>query len=97
MSTIQDLFQQAQLAEAAYANLWNPATNSAITDRELVKSALINEGMSDAQATAFTNRYQVVSQQQKTGFQPHCFWTKLRTNTRMPYVARKVFSPWTCG
>jgi len=67
MNTIQDLFQQALLAEAAYANLWNSATNSAITDPELVKAALITKGMSDTQAAAFTDRYQVISQQPNTG------------------------------
>jgi hypothetical protein len=28
MSAIQNLFQQAELAEAAYANLWDSALNS---------------------------------------------------------------------
>lgn len=60
MSTIQELFQQAQLAEAAYANLWNIGTNSAITDRVLVKGELIAEKFSDAQATAFTDQWQVI-------------------------------------
>lgn len=64
MSTIQELFQQAQLAEAAYANLWNIDTNSAITDRELVKAALKDASnkmtFSEAQATAFVNQWQVI-------------------------------------
>ena len=64
MSTIQDLFQQAQLAEAAYANLWNIGTNSVITDRELVRAALRdrdnNMSFSEAQADAFVNQWKVV-------------------------------------
>lgn len=64
MSTIQDLFQQAQLAEAAYANLWNIGTNSVITDRELVRAALRdrdnNMSFSEAQADAFVNQWKVI-------------------------------------
>lgn len=37
MSTIQDMFQQAKLAEAAYANLWDAVLNQPITDKEKVK------------------------------------------------------------
>ena len=51
MSTIQNLFQQAQLAEAAYANFLDPSTS--------YFQALENEGMSTTQATDFTNRYQL--------------------------------------
>ena len=61
MSTIQDLFQQAQLAEAAYANFINSAGNLT-ADVDSVKTALQNEGMSITQATDFTNRYQLISQ-----------------------------------
>ena len=44
MSTIQDLFQQAQLAEAAYANFFNNA-GVLTTDDNRVKAALGNEGI----------------------------------------------------
>ena len=54
MISIQDLFQQAQLAEAAYANFSNPDIS--------VRQALINEGMSGSQATAFLQNWRVVSQ-----------------------------------
>jgi len=74
MSTIQDLFQQAQLTEAAYANFWNTTTNSTITDPELVTAALIASGFSSdpnnpaqsAQATAFVTQWRVVDQQPNT-------------------------------
>lgn len=45
MSTIQDLFQQAQLAEAAYANFLDPLKTKL--------QALKDNGFSDAQATDF--------------------------------------------
>ncbi|HUW25977.1 MAG TPA: calcium-binding protein [Gallionella sp.] len=66
MSTIQNLFEQAQLAEAAYANLWNSNTNSVITDSELVKIALIAEKFSIAQAAELVKNWRVVSQQPDT-------------------------------
>ncbi|MDD5058070.1 MAG: hypothetical protein PHQ60_09360, partial [Sideroxydans sp.] len=53
MSTIQNLFQQAQLAEAAYANFQNYPTTA---------KALEAEGMSQTQAATFAARYQVISQ-----------------------------------
>ena len=34
MSTITSMFEQAQLAEAAYANLWDNNLNSLITNPE---------------------------------------------------------------
>ncbi len=54
MNTIQELFQQAQLAEAAYANFLDP------TKTRL--QALQDEGMSTAQANAFLARWRVVDQ-----------------------------------
>ena len=76
MSMNQDLFQQAQLAEAAYAILWNSDTNSAITDTEIVKVALRNEGMSLAQATDFVAHWQVVDHLRNTtdGFSAQNKW-----------------------
>ena len=53
MSTIQNLFQQAQLAEAAYADFF---INGVLArDDNSVKAALSVEGFSTAQATAFIN------------------------------------------
>jgi Ca2+-binding RTX toxin-like protein len=60
MNTITSLFQQAQLAEAAYANL-----SSAIGSQAALKQALdvANGGsFSTAQATAFAAQWRVVSQ-----------------------------------
>lgn len=71
MNTIQNLFQQAQLAEAAYANLWNSNTNSAITDTELVKTALQDTGndmhFSQSQASEFVAHWRVIDQLPNTG------------------------------
>lgn len=64
MNTITSLFQQAQLAEAAYANL-----SSAINNQAALKQALdvANGGsFSTAQATAFAAQWRVVSQQPNT-------------------------------
>ena len=52
MSAIQSLFQQAQLAEAAYADF--PAFPTSVTD------ALKGSGFSDTQAIAFVNEWNVV-------------------------------------
>lgn len=59
MSTIQNLFQQAQLAEAAYANFQAPNTSP--------EQALRNLGFSQSQASAFVQRYQVVNQYTASG------------------------------
>jgi len=42
MGTIQSIFQQALLAEAAYANFWDSDLNALITDREDVRK---NQGV----------------------------------------------------
>ena len=60
MSAIQDMFQQGQLAEAAYAKLWDTALNKPITATDDVKTALIDEGMSIAQAAEFLKNWRVV-------------------------------------
>ncbi|MDD5058568.1 MAG: hypothetical protein PHQ60_11910, partial [Sideroxydans sp.] len=61
MNTIQELFQQAQLAEATYANL-----TSAIGNQSELKKALdmaTGDGkFSATQAASFATRYQVISQ-----------------------------------
>ena len=66
MNTIQKLFQQAQLAEAAYSNLWDAKLNKPITDDEEVKDALQDKQnhmtFSTAQATAFVAEWTVVDQ-----------------------------------
>ena len=46
MNTIQNLFHQAQLAEAAYANFWDTNTNALITAPDDVQKALITAGFS---------------------------------------------------
>jgi len=74
MNTIQDLFQQAQLAEASYANFLDNSGNL-LTNTNDVKAALIAEGFSkdpndptqSAQATAFVAQWTVVNQLPDTG------------------------------
>jgi Ca2+-binding RTX toxin-like protein len=69
MSSIQDLFQQAQLAEAAYAIFLNNSGNL-LTDNDEIKVALIASGFSkdqnnptqSAQATAFLDQWRIVDQ-----------------------------------
>ncbi|TNC96541.1 MAG: outer membrane adhesin-like protein, partial [Rhodocyclaceae bacterium] len=56
MSAVQDLFQQAQLAEAAYADFARFGTNV----RGALQDASRNMTFSDAQATAFINTWQVI-------------------------------------
>ena len=58
MSTIQDLFQQAQLAEAAYANFFDNSGNL-ITTNAGVSTALQNDGMSEKQAAEFVKHWRV--------------------------------------
>ncbi len=60
MSTIQVLFQEAQLAEAAYADLWDATLNQPITANDKVITALKAEGFSDTQATDFAAHWGVV-------------------------------------
>ncbi|EFK96274.1 conserved hypothetical protein, partial [sediment metagenome] len=72
MSTIQNLFQQAQLAEAAYADFGKFASP---------KDALIDNSFSDTQATAFLADWSVISQQPDTenGFSATLFKNKSGT------------------
>jgi hypothetical protein len=64
MTAIQHTFQQAQLAEAAYANLWNADNDRPIAADDDVIAALQddtnNMSFSDAQADAFVKTWQVV-------------------------------------
>lgn len=68
MSTIENLFQQAQLAEAAYANFVNSA-GTLQTDVDSVKTALTtgDGAFYVAQAAAFVADWSVISQQSDTG------------------------------
>lgn len=63
---IQDLFQQAQLAEAAYADLLNYTTNQPFTDDDDVIAALIASGMSTMQVSEFVKQWRIVDQQPDT-------------------------------
>jgi len=58
MNTVQNLFQQAQLAEAAYADFSN--TN--------IEQALQAEGFVTAQIAAFVTQWEVVDQYTADGF-----------------------------
>ena len=61
MNAITSLFEQTQLAEAAYANFFDDAGN-AITTNAAVIAALTtgNSKFSLAQATAFVNNWEVI-------------------------------------
>ncbi len=59
MTATQNFFQQAQLAEAAYAN-FVAVGGGIITDRDGVIGALQIEGFSESQATAFVNDWEVI-------------------------------------
>ncbi|TXT27367.1 MAG: Hemolysin-type calcium-binding domain-containing protein, partial [Gallionellaceae bacterium] len=75
MSTIRDLFQQAQLAEAAYANFLNN-TGVLLTNTSDIQNALIASGFSgtqgnppqSAQGAAFLTQWEVVDQYTANGF-----------------------------
>jgi len=66
MSSIVSLFQQAQLAEAAYASFLDDAGQLITTDAQ-VKTALTTGGstFSPIQATAFVAQWTVVNQKTK--------------------------------
>lgn len=66
MSTIRDLFQQAQMAEAAYASFFDNAGNLLTTNAGVI-TALQREGFSESQATAFVQNWRVVSQFSENG------------------------------
>lgn len=81
---IQNVFQQALLAEAAYANFYDKGGNFLTTDVGL-KTALQNEGMSASQATTFLTRWIIIDQytapsslfgQTGTGFSATLFLSK---------------------
>jgi hypothetical protein len=61
MSTITSLFQQAQLAEAAYADFLDDAGFLITTDAQY-KSSLRANGFSQAQANEFTTHWKLVDQ-----------------------------------
>ena len=86
MSTIQDLFQQAQLAEAAYADFLNPNIS--------VRQALQNEGMSASQAADFLTRWQVVSQFSESGLLSNGFSATLfeRLNANQQPTGQYTFA-----
>ncbi len=67
MSNIQELFQQAQLAEAAYAN-FGAIGGGIITDKNGIISALQVEDFSESQATAFANAWEVIDHAPNTAF-----------------------------
>jgi hypothetical protein len=54
-------FELAQLAEAAYADLWDDATGRVITSNSRVIEALQSVGFSPSQATELTSNWQIVS------------------------------------
>jgi hypothetical protein len=80
MSTITTLFEQAQLAEAAYADLTGAIGNQdALQIRlDVANKSTYNGSFSATQAADFAQRYQVVSQLPNTtsGFSATVFLDK---------------------
>jgi len=76
--TTGSLFEQAQLAEASYADLWDEGTNSLITNLDDVQDALIAYSFSEKQAQEFTQNWEVISHQPDTvsGFSATLFRRK---------------------
>lgn len=66
MSSIQEFFQQTQLAEAAYADFRSP-TGQLIIDNVGVSTALQAEGMSKTQGDTLASNWQVIDQFTATG------------------------------
>lgn len=74
MSTVQDLFQEAQIAEASYANFLDTAGNL-LTDSRDIQNTLVASGFSSnpidptqsTQATAFLQNWRPVSQFSERG------------------------------
>jgi len=62
MSSIQDVFLQAQFAEAAYANFINPSTGSIYGTQAGLQGALEASGFSTAQASEFVQHWKVKDQ-----------------------------------
>ena len=91
MSTIKNIFQEALLAEATYATLWNPVTNSVVSDP---LKALTDEGMALTQATDFLTHWSVVSQQSNTpsGFSATVFKRKDADPTGTYQVGQYIFA-----
>ena len=61
MSTIQDLFQQTQLSEAAYADFMDENGNLLTDDNDVIDALEVN-GMSQSQAVNFVDRWRVETQ-----------------------------------
>jgi Ca2+-binding RTX toxin-like protein len=72
MSTIPDLFQQAQLSEAAYANFIDSAGNLLTTDADVI-AALRGRDFGESQAIAFVQSWRIVSQFSESGVSSNGF------------------------
>ncbi len=66
MSAIDNLFQQAQLAEAAYANFINPTTGNIFITQVGISGALVASDFSLTQAASFLQNWRVISQFSET-------------------------------
>ena len=99
MNTIQDLFQQAQLAEAAYADFSDPTktTFDALTTG--------NSKFSAGQAATFLTQWEVVDQYiangfivgDNSGFSATLFRNKKMVNTPLRCAARLTQWQISCG
>lgn len=62
MTSGPSTFQQARLADAAYAICWDNNLKQVTSTDSRVTNALMDEGMSHAQASAFVSQWQEVDQ-----------------------------------
>ncbi|MDN3639111.1 hypothetical protein QWY82_09850 [Simiduia curdlanivorans] len=58
-----ELFYNAQLSEAAYADFWDKESGQILTDEDDVEDALIASGFSTTQAAEFVTHWRVVHHQ----------------------------------
>jgi hypothetical protein len=88
MSEIGNLFEQAQLAEAAYANFVDNA-GRLLTNRTLIENALKTGGssFSPAQATAFVDKWDVIDHipDTKAGFSATIFQQNQRGQSHLTF------------
>jgi len=62
VTTIQEQFEQTQLAEAAYSTFTDPKTGVLYTNTADIQTALEEDGFSATQASEFVNNWSVVDQ-----------------------------------
>jgi hypothetical protein len=95
MNIITQLFDQAELSEAAYADFWDETTNSLISDQEDVQAALRNHGFGKTQAADFVTHWKVITQCPNTdsGFSATVFERLDGDNAGERYIAIRGSEP----